>query len=263
MSTRTYPWRDTRTMLRRNFRYMVRYPVMALSVVVVPVVLLLLFVYVFGDTLGIGMGGEGRAEYVNFVVPGIILIALAGSSQGTAIAVSTDMKEGIIARFRTMAIARVSVLSGHVVGSMAQTLLGMAVVFGVAFLIGFRPTATPVEWVAVVGLLVLVTLAFTWLSVGFGLVAKNPESASNLPLPLLILPFFGSGFVPTESMPNGLAWFAEHQPFTPIMDTLRGLLLGSAIGDSGVIAVAWCVAITVASYLWARKLYNRDPSPKR
>jgi ABC-2 type transport system permease protein len=151
------------------------------------------------------------------------------------------------------------VLTGHVLGSMIQTMLSLAVVTAVAVLIGFRSGATLVEWLATVAVLAAITFALTWLCVAFGMVTKTVEAASNLPQPLVFLPFLGSGFVPTESMPAGLRWFAEYQPFTPMMDTVRGLLLGTAIGSSGVVALAWCVAITLASYLWARKLYNRDP----
>jgi ABC-2 type transport system permease protein len=158
-----------------------------------------------------------------------------------------------------MAIYRPSVLAGHVLGSMIQTMLSLAVVLGVALLIGFRPNATPVEWVAAAGILAFITLALTWLCVAFGLVTKTVEAASNLPTPLVFLPFLGSGFVPTESMPTGLRWFGEYQPFTPVIDTVRGLLVGTAIGNSAVIAVAWCAAITLVGYLWARRLYSRDP----
>ena len=265
MSTLTYAVADSATMLRRQFRHMLRYASMTLMLIGMPIVFLLLFVYVFGGTLGAGLGGPGggRAEYLAYVLPGILLMAVAGVAQGTAISVAMDMTEGIIARFRTMAIFRPSVLAGHVLGSMTQTMLSLAVVTGVALLIGFRPSATPVEWVAAAGVLAMITFALTWLCVAFGLVAKTVEAASNLPQPLVFLPFLGSGFVPTDSMPTGLRWFAEYQPFTPFIDTVRGLLLGTAIGDSATIAVAWCVAITLVSYLWARKLYNRDPDPAR
>lgn len=261
MTARTYAFRDSRTMLRRNLRRMTRYPVVAMTVIGIPVVFLLLFVFVFGDTLGAGLGGEsgGRADYVNFVAPGIFLIAIASSTTGTAISVAMDMNEGIIARFRTMAIARASVLNGHVIGNMIQTLGGLAVVIGVALLVGFRPTAGPVEWLAAIGLLTLLTLGLTWLSVAFGLVAKNVESASSMPYPLILLPFLGSGFVPTEGMATALRWFAEYQPFTPVIDTLRGLLLGAPIGGQGLLAVAWSAGIGLAGYLWARRLYSRDP----
>jgi ABC-2 type transport system permease protein len=186
---------------------------------------------------------------------------VAGVAQGTAISVAMDMTEGIIARFRTMAIFRPSILTGHVVSAMTQTAASLAIVLAVALLIGFRPTASPVEWTVAVGLLAMITFAITWLSVACGLVSKTVEAASNLPMPLMLLPFLSSGFVPTESMPAALRWFAEYQPFTPFIETLRGLLLGTAIGNSAVIAVAWCVGITLVSYLWARTAFNRDPGP--
>ncbi len=251
---------DSATMLRRNLRRMRRYPSLTFFIAGIPVVLLLLFVYVFGGTLGAGLGqvAGGRAEYVAYVVPGILLITVAGAAQGTAISVAMDMTEGIIARFRTMDIARVSVLTGHVVGSVIQTMLAIAIVMIVAVLIGFRSTTGPIEWVAATGLLVLAALAISWLSVALGMVSKSVETASNLPMFLVLLPFLSSGFVPTDSMPDGLSWFAKHQPFTPLIETVRGLLLGTAIGNSGVLAVGWCIGISVVSYLWARRLYDRD-----
>jgi ABC-2 type transport system permease protein len=263
MSTLAHAATDSATMLRRQLRHMLRYPSMTVLLVGTPVVILLLFVYVFGGTLGAGLGGlsGGRAEYVNYVTPGILLVTVASAAQGTAISVAMDMTEGIIARFRTMAIARVSVLTGHVLGSLIQTMLGMAVVIGAALLGGFRPTAGPADWIAAIGVLAMITLSLTWLSVALGMVSDSVETASNLPMPLMLLPFLGSGFVPPDSMPTGMRWFAENQPFTPIMETLRGLLMGSAIGDSGVLAVAWCVGIGLAGYLWAKRLYNRDPTP--
>ncbi|MGC5018183.1 ABC transporter permease [Micromonospora sp. DT47] len=262
MSSATYAVRDSATMLRRNLRRMQRYPSMTLMLIGIPVIFLLLFVYVFGGTMGAGLGGVsgGRADYANYITPGVLLITVAGIAQGTAISVAMDMTEGIIARFRTMAIFRPSVLTGHVVGSMIQTLLALLVVTGVALLVGFRPTATPIEWLAAIGILAAITFALTWLSVALGLVSKSVETASNLPMPLILLPFLGSGFVPTDSMPAAVRWFAEYQPFTPVMETLRGLLLGTGIGNSAWLAIAWSVVTTVACYLWARKLYNRDPS---
>jgi ABC-2 type transport system permease protein len=260
MSTLSYAVADSATMLRRQLRHMQRYLSMTLMLIGMPIVFLLLFVYVFGGTLGAGLGpAGGRSEYLEFVTPGILLIAVASGAIGTAISVAMDMTEGIVARFKTMAIFRPSVLTGHVLGSMIQTMLSLAVVMAVALLIGFRPNATPVEWVAAAGVLAMITFALTWLCVAFGLVAKTVEAASNLPQPLVFLPFLGSGFVPTDSMPTGLRWFAEYQPFTPVIDTVRGLLLGTAIGNSAVIAVAWCVGIALVGYLWARRLYNRDP----
>jgi ABC-2 type transport system permease protein len=261
MTTVAYAARDSRTMLRRNLRRVVRYPSLTLMLVGIPVIFLLLFVYVFGGTLGAGLGDPsgGRAEYVNYVAPTIIVMTVTAAIQGTAISVAMDMYEGIIARFRTMAISRAAVLTGHVVGSMIQTAFSIAVVTGVALLVGFRPNANMAEWIAAIGLLALVTLALIWLAVALGLKATSVETASNLPMVLVLLPFLGSGFVPTDSMPTALRWFAEYQPFTPIIETLRGLLLGTAIGAAGALAVAWCVGIGLVSYLWAKRLYNRDP----
>jgi ABC-2 type transport system permease protein len=253
---------DSATMLRRNLRHMQRYPSMTLMNAGLPVVLLLLFVYVFGGTLGAGLGGVsgGREAYVAYVVPGILLMTVAVGATGTAISIAMDMTEGIVARFRTMDISRASVLTGHVVGSTIQTALALAVVMVVALLIGFRPTTGPLAWVAAAGVLALTTLAITWLSVALGMSTRSVETASNLPMFLVLLLFLGSGFVPTETMPDGLRWFAENQPFTPIIETLRGLLLGTPVGDSGVIAVAWCLAISLLGFLWATRLYERDPA---
>jgi ABC-2 type transport system permease protein len=253
---------DSATMLRRNLKRAVRYPGLTVIVAAMPIVFLLLFVFVFGGTLGAGLGGPagGRAEYVAYVVPGILVLAIAGGAQGTAIGIAMDMTEGIIARFRTMSIARASVLTGHVVGAVVQTMIGLALVVAVAVAVGFRPDAGAVEWLAAVGLLALISFALSWLSVAMGLATTTVEAASNAPMPLILLPFFGSGFVPVESMPAGLRWFAEYQPFTPLIETLRGLLTGSAIGSGAVLSVAWCAAIALAGYLWARRNYERRPA---
>jgi ABC-2 type transport system permease protein len=264
MSTLSYAVTDSATMLRRQLRHMLRYPSMTLLLVGMPIVFLLLFVYVFGGTLGAGLGGRsgGRADYVDYVTPGIILVTVASAAQGTAISVAMDMTEGIIARFRTMAIARVSVLTGHVLASMIQTMLSIAVVIGVALLIGFQPTAALGDWIAAIGVLAMITLALTWLSVALGMVSKSVETASNLPMPLLLLPFLGSGFVPTDSMPAGVRWFAEHQPFTPLTETLRAALLGTPTHHhSAVLAIAWSAGLGLIGYLWAKRLFNRDPTP--
>jgi ABC-2 type transport system permease protein len=255
-----YAVRDSATMLRRNLRRTLRYPVTLAVAIGIPLVLLLLFVFAFGNTLGAGLPGAsgGRDEYLDYVTPGIVLIAIAGAAQGVAIAVAMDMAEGIVNRFRTMAIARVSVLTGHVVGSLIQTMVANAVVLGVALALGFGATAGPLEWLGVVALLAMVSLAVIWLSVALGMVSRNVETASNLPMPLILLPFLGSGFVPTETMPGAMRWFAEYQPFTPIMETLRGLLLGTPIGDGAVLALLWCAAIALGGYAWARRLYNTD-----
>jgi ABC-2 type transport system permease protein len=262
MTALSYAVHDSTVMFRRQLRHLRRYPALTLQLIGLPIVFLLLFVYVFGGTLGDGLGGGsgGRGEYLRYVTPGVLLMAATASAQGTAISVAMDMTEGIVARFRTMAIWRASVLTGHVLGSLVQALLCMAAVLGVALLIGFRPTAGVIGWLAVVGMLALVALALTWLCVALGLVSKTVEGASNLPQPLVFLPFLGSGFVPTESMPAGLRWFAEYQPFTPIIETVRGLLMGTPIGSSGPLAVLWCVGITLVGYVWAKRLYNRDPN---
>lgn len=262
MSALAVTIRDSRTMLRRNLRRMVRYPVGPASTIGVPLVFLLLFVFVLGDTMGAGLVGTsgGRSDYLDYITPGIMLLSVAGAAQGVAIAVAMDMTEGIINRFRTMAIARSSILAGHVLGSLLQSMAALAVVTGVAVVLGFEVTAGAREWLAAFGLLALTSLAVIWLAVALGLVSGNAESASNLPMPLLLLPFLGSGFVPTGSMPTGLRWFAEHQPFTPIMETLRGLLLGTPIGHHGLWAVGWTMVIGLAGYLWAIRLFDRDPT---
>jgi ABC-2 type transport system permease protein len=257
MSTLTLAARDSSTMVRRQLKRILRYPSMTVQLIVTPAILLLLFVYVFGGTLGGGLGGD-RRTYVDYIVPGILLMAAATAVTGTAVMVATDMTEGIIARFRTMRISRASVLTGHVVASVVQQLLGMAAIIGIALAIGFRPDATAVEWLATAALLTLFAVAITWLSVALGLKSSTPEAASNAPMPLILLPFLGSGFVPTDSMPTALRWFAEYQPFTPIMETVRGLLLGTPIGNSAAIATAWCAGLAVLSYLWAKRTFNKS-----
>jgi ABC-2 type transport system permease protein len=258
MSTLTYASRDSATMVRRNLRHMQRYPSLTLMLLGIPVIFLLLFVYVLGGTLGAGLGGAsgGRSEYIEYIVPGILMLTVAGAAQGTAISVAMDMTEGIIDRFRTMAISRAAVLTGHVVGSMIQTLGCMAVVMTVALAIGFRPSASALEWIALAGVLAMITFALTWLTVALGMGAKSVETASNSPMPLLLLPFFGSGFVPTDTMPAAVRWFAENQPFTPFIETVRGLLTDTSVGNSAALAVGWCVAITLLGYVWAIRSYN-------
>ena len=261
MTTASYAVRDSTTMLRRNLRHMQRYPSLTIMLVGQPILLLLLFVYIFGGTLGNGLGpggAGGRAEYVGYVTPAILLIAITSAILGTAISVATDMTEGIIARFRTMAISRASMLTGHVLGTIIQTAFALAVVLGVALLIGFSPTAGPAEWLALVGVLLLVTLALTWFAVALGLKAKSVETASNTPMVFTLLPFVGSGFVPAESMPAWLRWFAEYQPFTPIIETIRGLLLGTGIGNSGLLTVGWCLLITAIGYFWSKSLFAKE-----
>ncbi len=247
-------------MLRRDVRHSLRRLSMTLSGLLTPIVMLVLFVYVFGGTLGAGLGGvvHGGA-YINYVAPAIILMTVGSGCATTAINLCMDMSEGIIARFRTMAISRSSVLTGQVIGSLIRTMISIGLVIGVALLMGFRPTASLVAWIAALGLIALFTFAVTWMGVVFGLVGKTPAGANSLSLIFLLLAFISSAFVRPESMPVGVRWFAEYQPFTPLIDTLRGLLLGSPIGNSAVLAVAWCVGLSLVGYLWARAVYNRDP----
>jgi ABC-2 type transport system permease protein len=258
MTTLAYTLSDSRVMLRRNLKHQLRYPSMTLMLVGLPVVLLLLFVYVFGGQLGAGLGThDGRGAYLDYVVPGVLLITVASAVQGTSIMVAMDMTGGIIDRFRTMAIARVSVLTGHVLGSLIQTLAGLAILIGVALAIGFHSSAGPLEWLAAIGILALFALALIWLAVALGLAAKSVETASNTPMILFLLAFFGSGFVRTQTMPAGLRQFAEYQPFTPVADTVRGLLTNASVGAHAVAAVAWSIGIALAAYVWATSLYNR------
>ncbi|GHS85775.1 transport permease protein [Actinomycetota bacterium] len=252
---------DAVTMLRRNLLHMVRYPGLTVFVIGGPVVFLLLFVYVLGGTLGAGLPGVdpagGRAAYLAYVVPGILAMTIAGTAGGIATTVAMDMTEGITARFRTMAISRAAVLAGHVLGNTVQAVIAVAVVLGVSLAVGFRPTAGPVEWLAVVGLVVLFAFALSWLAVAMGMQTRSVETASNLPTLLLLLPFLGSGFVPTGSMPGWLHGFAQYQPFTPLIETLRGLLLGTPLDRHPAFAVGWCVVIAVAGYVWSMVIYER------
>ena len=258
MTTLAHTLSDSRVMLRRNLKHQLRYPSMTLMLVGLPIVFLLLFVYVFGGQLGAGLGAhDGRHAYLDYVVPGVLLMTVASAVQGTAIMVATDMTGGIIDRFRTMAIARASVLTGHVLGSLIQTLAGFGVLIGVAFGLGFHSSAGPLEWLAAIGILALFAFALIWLAVALGLAAKSVETASNTPMILFLLVFLSSGFVATATMPRGLRQFAEYQPFTLVADAVRGLFTGGAIGDHAIAAVAWSVGIAVVAYLWATRLYNR------
>jgi ABC-2 type transport system permease protein len=256
MSTLAHTVTDSTTMLRRSLLHAVRYPVIT-YLIATPLIFLLLFVYVFGDTLGAGIGGEGTAAYLEYVVPGVLLLTIAGGVTGPALSVSKDMSEGIIARFRTMDISRSAVLAGHVLGNTLQLFLATVVTIVLAVVIGFRATAGVGGWLGGLGFILLVTYALTWLCVAMGMQAKSVESASNLPMPLTLLPFLASGFVQTESMPAGLQWFAEHQPFTPFIETLRAFLLGTPMGMNGWTSLAWCAVIGLGGWAWARSLYER------
>ncbi|MEV5141113.1 ABC transporter permease [Streptomyces syringium] len=261
MSSLTLTLRDSSTMLRRNLLHARRYPSLTLNLLLTPIILLLLFVYVFGDVMSAGIGGGAdRSEYIAYVVPGILMMTIGGTVVGTAVSVSNDMTEGIIARFRTMAIHRGSVLIGHVIGSVLQSVASVVLVGAVAVAIGFRSTnATALEWLAAFGLMALVALALTWIAVGMGMVSPNAEAASNNALPLIVLPLISSAFVPVDAMPGWFQPIAEYQPFTPAIETLRGLLLGTEIGHNGWLAVTWCLALSVLGYFWSKAAFNRDP----
>ena len=251
---------DSATMLRRNLKHQLRYPSLTLMLIGLPLVFLLLFVYVFGGQLGASLGTHsagGRSAYLTYVVPGILIITVASAALGTAISVATDMTGGIIDRFRTMAISRGAVLTGHVIGSLLQTLVVLVIVLGVSVAIGFRSHANALEWLAAAGVLAMFAFALIWLSAALGMAAKSVETASNTPMFLTLLPFLSSGFVPTSSMPAGLRQFAQYEPFTPVTQTVRGLLTGGPVAGHVIPSIVWCAAIALASYLWAVRLYNR------
>ncbi|WP_426500182.1 ABC transporter permease [Streptomyces sp. D54] len=262
MSSLSLAVRDSSTMLRRNLLHARRYPSLTLNLLLTPVMLLLLFVYIFGDVMSAGIGGGegGRAAYIAYIVPGILLLTVGSTVVGTAVSVSTDMTEGVIARFRTMAIHRGSVIIGHVVGSVLQSVLSVVLVGSVAVAIGFRSTdATLVEWLAAFGLLVLFSAALTWVAVGMGLISPNAEAASNNALPMVLLPMLSSAFIPVETMPGWFRPIAEYQPFTPAIETLRGLLLGTEIGHNGWLAVGWSLGLVLLGYFWATSKFGQDP----
>ncbi|TMM32816.1 MAG: ABC transporter permease [Actinobacteria bacterium] len=250
---------DATTMFGRELRHTVRYPLMLIASIVSPVVFLLLFVYVLGGPIGGGIGAAAHgAPYVDFLVPGILMMTVAAGTSTTSINVCTDMTGGIIDRFRTMAVSRGAVLSGHVGANVARTLLTTAAVTAMALLVGFRPEATAAGWLGVAGIVLAFSVALAWLSVAFGLVAKTVAGANSATLPLqFLLPFLSSAFVPAAAMPAGIRWFAEHQPFTAVVESLRALLAGRPAGTTGYVALAWCAAIALAGYLWARAAFRR------
>ena len=256
MTNLSFALRDSATMLRRDVRHSLRNLKMTVSGLLTPTITLLLFVYVFGGAIGAGLG---NGAYINYVAPAIIIMTVGSRCATTAVNLVMDMNEGIINRFRTMAISRASVLTGQVLGSLIRTLISIALVIGVALLAGFRPTTSPLAWLAALGLVALFTFALTWMAVVFGLIGKTPAGANSLSLIFqLILPFTSSAFVRPDSMSAGVRWFSEYQPFAPVIDTLRGLLLGTSIDNSAVLAVAWCVVLALVGYLWARAVYNRN-----
>ncbi|MEV6133021.1 ABC transporter permease [Streptomyces violaceusniger] len=262
MSALSLAVRDSATMLRRNLLHARRYPSLTLNLLLTPVMLLLLFVYLFGDTMSAGIAGSGadRSDYIAYVVPGILLMTVGSTVIGAAVSVATDMSEGIVARFRTMAIHRGSVLIGHVIGSVMQSIASVVLVGAIAVAIGFRSTdATALEWLAAFGLLVLFALALTWIAVGMGMASPNAEAASNSAMPLILLPLISSAFIPIDSIPGWFQPIAEYQPFTPAIETLRGLLLGTEIGHNGWLALAWSIGLTALGYRWSTASFKRDP----
>jgi ABC-2 type transport system permease protein len=266
VTARPRPVADVATMVRRSLLRAVRYPGLTVFLVAGPLVMLLLFVYVFGGAFGAGVapgvapGAEGRAAYLDYITPTLLVMTVVGGATSVAVSAAMDATGGIMARFRTMAISPGSVLAGHVLGFVVQALAALVLVLAAAVAMGYRPAADPLDWLALLGLSVLLGLALNWLCVAMGLGARSVETASNTPMVLLLLPFLGSGFVPVETMPTAVRWFAEHQPFTPIIDTVRGLLAGGAGLEGSVVvqAVAWCVVIGVAGYAWARSLFRRE-----
>lgn len=251
--TRRLSWAvtDAVTMSERTLRLTTRNIDALLLAVMLPVMTVLLFVYVFGGAMNTG------TDYVNYVVPGIIVLCTGYGSSMTAVAVCQDKVAGIIDRFRSMAILRSAVLIGHVVTSIARNAVSTALVVAVAVLTGFRPSAGLVEWVAAVAILALFVLAVTWVSVAVGVLADSVDAASGYTFFVLFLPYVSSAFVPTETMPSWLRFVAENQPSTPVIETVRGLLMGTPIGASAWLAVAWCLGILVAGCLAASLLFRR------
>lgn len=254
--------RDSNTMLRRNLLHAWRYPSGTLNLLLTPIMMLLLFVYVFGDVMsaGIGGGGADRSDYIAYIVPGLLLMTVGSTVIGAAVSVCVDMTQGLTARFRTMAVHRGSLLVGHVVGGVLQCVMSVLLVGAVGVAMGFRSTdATPLEWIAAFGLITLFALALTWIAVGMGAASPNPEAAGNTAMPLILLPLISSAFIPAATMPGWFRPIAEYQPFTPAIETLRGLLLGTGIGSNGWIAIAWCAGLIALGHRWATARFNRDP----
>jgi ABC-2 type transport system permease protein len=239
-------------MLRRNFKHTIRNPTAVFNAVLFPVVLLLMFVYVLGGAFDVG------EDYIDYATPGLIVMTIGYGLSATSLAVNTDMTKGIINRFKVMDISRGAVLTGHVVATVLRSLVAIAAVIGVAFLAGFSPSAGLLDWLAAIGLIVLVCIATSWLTVALGLFAKTPESAGLATVPLIMLPFLSSAFVPADTMGAGVRQFAEYQPFTPIIETLRGLLTtGSPSAGDAIAAIAWSVGIGLVGYLWALATFKR------
>lgn len=242
---------DSAIMLRRNFKHTIRNPVTVFNAVLFPIVLMLMFVYVIGGAFNVGV------RYVDYLTPGMIILTICYGLSATAVAVNSDMTKGIINRFKVMDISRSAVLTAQVAATVVRSLVAIAAVIGVAFAMGFRPHASFLHWFAVIGLIVLVSFAASWLTVALGLAAKTAESAGMAAVPLILLPFLSSAIVPAKTMAAGVRQFAEYQPFTPIIETLRGLLTGNPSAGNAISAVAWCVGIALAGYLWSVATFTK------
>lgn len=245
-------FRDTFILLGRTMKHILRSPDTIITVAITPIAMMLLFVYVLGGAIQ-----ANTDNYVNYLLPGILLIAIASGTSYTAFRIFTDMQKGIIARFSTMPISRSAVLWGHVLTSIVSNAISILVIIAVALLMGFRSSASVYEWLAVAGILFLFTTALTWLAVIPGLKAKTIDGASAFAYPLIFLPFISSAFVPTDSMPTPVRIFAENQPVTAIVDTIRSLLASSAVGSEIWVALAWCVGLTIVAYVFAIRAYRR------
>lgn len=252
--TRRFRFDDSWILIGRSIRHIVRSTDSLFMSVVLPVAILLLFVYVFGGAI------NTDTEYVNYVVPGIVLLTAGFGAALTATAISADLTEGLMDRLRSMPIRASAAVTGHVVASVIRNLLVTGLVFGVAVAIGFRPQVGPWEWLGVVGILTLFVLTITWIAVILGLIAKSVEAASGFAFFVAFLPYVSSAFVPTETMPSVLRAVAENQPVTPIIETARGLLLGTPINDYAWLAVLWCVGILVVAMPVSAYLYRRRTS---
>ncbi|MFF4138467.1 ABC transporter permease [Streptomyces mirabilis] len=247
-----YFFGDTAVLTGRTLRHVTRSMDTIITTVITPVAMMLMFVYVFGGAID-----TGSVSYVNYMLPGILLITIASGISYTAYRLFTDMKSGLFERFQSMPIARSGVLWAHVFTSLVANLISLVIVVGVALLMGFRSGAGALAWLAVAGILLLFTLALTWIAVIPGLSAASVEGAGAFAYPLIFLPFISSAFVPTETMPGPVRWFAEHQPVTSIVNTIRDLFARQPVGDGIWIALAWCVGILVVAYVFAMVAYRR------
>lgn len=243
---------DTGVLTSRSLRHILRSPDTIITTAVTPIALMLLFVYVFGGAIDTG----SEQSYLDFMLPGILLITVASGIAYTAYRLFLDMQGGLFERFQSMPIARSSVLWAHVLTSLVANLIAVALVIGVALLMGFRTGASPLAWLGVLGILVLFTLALTWIAVIAGLSAKTVDGASAFSYPLIFLPFISSAFAPTDSMPGPVAWFAENQPVTPIVNTIRALFSQQPVGAEIWVALAWMAGILIAAYLGAIAIYR-------